>query len=81
MNFTSNNFEERKALAKIPLTIDNINTEYVDLISEDIFKNNHSFYQHYWANNQTLLPLRWRQIRKYIFLFESIFAQIKMFQQ
>ena len=80
MHFKQNDFSEAKDLAKVQIKIDNIDAEYVDLISDEIFQKQPFFLTTLLGYRFDVTPIELEEIMKIYFLIWEYFRTNKKVQ-
>ena len=80
MDFKQNDFTEAKDLAKVQIKIDNIDAEYVNLISDEIFKKQPFFLTVLLGYRLDTTPIELEEIMKIYFLIWEYFRTNKKVQ-
>jgi len=80
MDFTKNDFAEAKQLAKVQIKIDNIDAEYVNLVSDEILKKQPFFLTVLLGYRLDTTPIELEEIIKIYFLIWEYFKTHKKVQ-
>lgn len=73
MDFKQNDFSEARDLAKVQIKMDNIDAEYVNLISEDIFQKQPYFLTVLLGYRLVITPMELEETMKIYFLIWEYF--------
>ena len=73
MDFKQNDFSEARELAKVQIKMDNIDAEYVNLISEDIFQKQPYFLTVLLGYRLVITPMELEETMKIYFLIWEYF--------